>query len=109
MPDSKTITRQSRSNLALAFILLPRAKRQDMSILYAFCRAVDDVADNEDEPVPARRAELTEWRADLSRLFSGSEPRKPVNLELGELIRRYDLPFRYFDEIIRGVEMDLNQ
>ena len=109
MPDSQTITRQSRSNLALAFILLPRAKRHDMSILYAFCRAVDDVADNEEEPAPARRAELAEWRADLSRLFSGNEPRKAVNLELGGLIRRYALPFNYFDEIIRGVEMDLNQ
>lgn len=109
MPDSKTITRQSRSNLALAFILLPRIKRQDMSILYAFCRAVDDVADNEDEPAPARRAELTEWRADVSRLFSGAEPRKPVNIELGGLISKYDLPFSYFDEIIRGVEMDLNE
>ena len=44
MQQSQAITRKSASNLALAFILLPRAKREGMSALYAFCREVDDVA-----------------------------------------------------------------
>ena len=34
-----------RSNLALAFLSLPRAKRQDMDVFYTFCRLVDDIAD----------------------------------------------------------------
>ena len=45
MQDSRTITRKSASNLALAFVLLPREKRDGMSALYAFCREVDDVVD----------------------------------------------------------------
>ena len=45
MHHSRAITRKSASNLALAFVLLPRAKRDAMSALYAFCREVDDVAD----------------------------------------------------------------
>jgi phytoene/squalene synthetase len=45
--QSRTITRKSASNLALAFVLLPKAKRHAMSALYAFCREVDDVADEE--------------------------------------------------------------
>jgi phytoene synthase len=45
--QSQSITRRSASNLALAFILLPREKREAMSALYAFCREVDDVADEE--------------------------------------------------------------
>ena len=47
MEQSRTITRKSASNLALAFVLLPREKRDGMSALYAFCREVDDVADDE--------------------------------------------------------------
>ena len=55
MQESRTITRKSASNLALAFVLLPRAKRDGMSALYAFCREVDDVADNESVPAEQRR------------------------------------------------------
>src|SRR5689334_6681836 len=55
MEESRTITRKSASNLALAFVLLPRAKRDGMSTLYAFCREVDDVADDESSPVERRR------------------------------------------------------
>ncbi len=50
MQHSRAITRKSASNLALAFILLPRQKRDAMSALYAFCRKVDDVADDEKYP-----------------------------------------------------------
>ena len=50
MQHSRAITRKSASNLALAFILLPRPKRDAMSALYAFCREVDDVADDESVP-----------------------------------------------------------
>ena len=64
MQESQAITRKSASNLALAFILLPRAKRDGMSALYAFCREVDDVADNESLPVLQRREGLAAWRAD---------------------------------------------
>ena len=56
MQESRTITRKSASNLALAFVLLPKAKRDGMSALYAFCREVDDVADDESVPVEQRRA-----------------------------------------------------
>ena len=57
-PYSTAITRKSASNLALAFVLLPKAKRDGMSALYAFCREVDDVADDESRPVPQRREQL---------------------------------------------------
>ena len=51
MQESRAITRKSASNLALAFILLPKAQREGMTALYAFCREVDDVADDEAVPV----------------------------------------------------------
>ena len=108
MEQSRAITRKSASNLALAFVLLPKAKRDGMSSLYAFCREVDDVADEETTPLETRRARLADWRADIRRACEGEAPQFAVNAELQPIIQRYRLPFEHFDELIRGVEMDLD-
>src|SRR5450432_1352909 len=108
MQHSRAITRKSASNLALAFILLPRAKRDAMSALYAFCREVDDVADNETVPVEKRRARLSEWRVDVQRAGENQSPQFPVNRELQPVIQQFHLPFALFDELIKGCEMDLD-
>jgi phytoene synthase len=108
MHESRTITRKSASNLALAFVLLPKAKRDAMSALYALCREVDDVADNESLPVPQRREQLTAWRADLLRACGRETPHFTVNRELQPVIRQYHLPFDLFDALLQGVEMDLD-
>jgi 15-cis-phytoene synthase len=105
---SQSITRKSASNLALAFILLPRAKREGMAALYAFCRQVDDIADNESLPPEERRIQLASWREDIQRACTGCVPRLPVNRELEPVIALCRLPFPLFDELIRGVEMDLD-
>ena len=44
--NAATITRQSKSNLALAFVSLGRERKRDITIFYAFCRVVDDIADS---------------------------------------------------------------
>ncbi len=108
MQASRTITRKSASNLALAFVLLPREKRDGMSALYAFCREVDDVADDEAAPVQQRREQLVAWRADIRRACGGAGPQFAVNQELEPFIRRHRLPFALFDELLKGVEMDLD-
>ena len=107
-PVSQTITRRSASNLALAFVLLPKAKREGMSALYAFCREVDDVADDEAAPVDERRARLAGWRDDIRKACEQGAPSFPVNQELQPVIDRYQLQFDHFNELIRGVEMDLD-
>jgi phytoene synthase len=108
LPVTQSITRKSASNLALAFVVLPRDKRAAMAALYAFCREVDDVADDESAPVGERRARLAEWRADVQAACAGGQPRLPVNRELQPFIARHKLPFALFDALLRGVEMDLD-
>ena len=104
---SEEITRKSGSNLALAFILLPPDKRAAMSVLYAYCRQVDDVADEDDVPVAQRAAALQRWREDTRRACDGREPSIPVVRELAPVIARHRLPFALFDDLLAGVEMDL--
>jgi phytoene synthase len=108
MQHSRAITRKSASNLALAFVLLPRAKREAMTALYAFCREVDDAADNETVPVETRRGRLAEWRADVRRACENQSPQFPVNRELQPVIRQFNLRFELFDDLLKGCEMDLD-
>jgi len=83
MQESRAITRKSASNLALAFILLPKAKREGMSALYAFCREVDDVADDESVPVDERRAKLAAWREDVRRACQRAAGLQPAEVSAG--------------------------
>lgn len=108
MDQSRAITRKSASNLALAFRLLPKAKREGMSALYAFCREVDDVADEQSVALETRREGLAGWRADILRAYDGTGSQFPVNRELQLVIERYHLPFEHFNQLIKGVEMDLD-
>lgn len=108
MQECQKITRKSASNLALAFVLLPKAKRDGMSALYAFCREVDDVADDESVPVEQRRQQLAAWREDVRRACGTEAPKFAVNRELQPVIHHYRLPFEHFDALLQGVEMDLD-
>jgi len=108
MQHSRAITRKSASNLALAFILLPREKRDAMSALYAFCREVDDVADDESVPAEKRRIQLADWRDDIRRAVEDQPPQLVTNQEFQPIIRQFHLPYALFDELIKGCEMDLD-
>jgi len=109
MQQSRALTKKSASNLALAFILLPREKRDAMAALYAFCRAVDDVADEDSLPVATRREQLAAWRDDLRRACENGKPQFILNQEFQPVIRQFKLPFARFDELIKGCETDLEK
>ena len=108
MQHSRALTKKSASNLALAFVLLPREKRDAMSALYAFCRAVDDVADEDSVPTEKRREQLCVWREDIRRACGNDRPEFILNQEFQPVIRNFKLPFARFDELIKGCEMDLD-
>src|SRR5215469_5814431 len=107
MQASRAITKKSASNLTWGFLLLPKPRRDAMSVLYAFCREVDDAADDELAPVEARRERLAAWRADVRRAYENGNPEFAVNRELQPVIQQFHLPFALFDELIQGCEMDL--
>jgi phytoene synthase len=107
MQQSRMITKRSGSNLTPALLVLSREKRDAMSALYAFCRAVDDVADDESRPIEQRRDLLAQWRADIRRACEGDMPEMITNREFQPAILRYSLRFDLFDQLICGCEMDL--
>lgn len=98
------VTRKSRSNLAVAFRCLPRQKREDMTVFYAFCRQVDDLADEPNAAPEERLRKLERWK---SLIWGRTEASTPVEGGLRELISRYRLSPGLLEEIILGMEMDL--
>ena len=100
--ECERIARASSSSFTLAFRLLPPERRSALAALYAYCRMVDDAADESADPVAA----LAEWRAELGRLRDGV-PHHPVGVALADAVRRFAIPTEHLAEILAGVEMDL--
>jgi phytoene synthase len=98
------ITRRSSSNFYYAFMLLSAERRRALNAVYAFCRFVDNIADDEGSREPA--AMLDRWRRELDAVYAGT-PTHAIARALADSVRRFNLPRRYFDEVIAGVEMDL--
>ncbi len=107
MTEPKTaaaITKASKSNLALAFVALPPERRQDITTFYAFCRLVDDVADDPALSAAEKRRRIGIWRESIATEFAGEPAIAPA---VREIIRKYMIQRTLFAEILDGVEMDI--
>jgi phytoene synthase len=103
--NAAKITRASKSNLALAFVALGRERRQDITIFYAFCRVIDDIADSTKLTVQEKARDLTAWR---QWLRESSPDESAIARDVRGLIAKYSLTPAMLEEIIDGVEMDLH-
>jgi len=100
------LTKRSGSNFYYSFLFLPKARRNAMYTVYAFCKAVDSAVD---EPPPGSQPqeELTRWRAELEAAYHGT-PTWPITISLAHHVKALGIPKVYFEELIKGVEMDLH-
>jgi 15-cis-phytoene synthase len=97
----------SGSSFYYSFLFLPKARREAITALYAFCREVDDIAD-ECTDVNIAHTKLAWWRIEITNLYSGN-PQHPVTKALAPAVRLYGLEQEHFREIIDGMQMDLEQ
>jgi presqualene diphosphate synthase len=99
------IVRAAGTSFYRGMRVLPPDRRHAMYAIYAFCRIVDDIADDDDVPFEARRPKLTAWRARVAGLYRG-ESDGPVTRVLVAAVRRFDLRQVDFLAVIDGMEMD---
>lgn len=104
--SAEAITAASGSNLALALRVLPQGRRRDMRVFYAFCRIVDDLADEPGLDLEQRREGLLQWRLALlsGRPCEGDPPLAP---SLRDVLARHAVPVEWAVEVVLGCEMDL--
>ena len=95
----------SRSSFFWAMRLLPKDRREAMFAVYAFCRAVDDIADGA-VPAPDRMAALAAWRVEIGALFQGV-PRHPATVAVARAVSVFGLRQDDFLAVIDGMEMDV--
>jgi phytoene synthase len=93
------------SSFYMAMRILPREQRDGMYAIYAFCRAVDDIADD-GGPREPRRVALDGWRTDIDGLFQGTV--SPATADLASPTRRFGLRREDFYAVIDGMEMDID-
>lgn len=105
-PDAAKVT--SGSSFYLAMRILPAEQRDAMYQVYAFCRAVDDIADGDlqyaNMPRPERAVALDQWRADIDACYAG-KPRTSL-AALTRHINTFHLAREDFYAVIDGMAMD---
>lgn len=99
---------ESHSSFLSGFRFLSVEKRNAITVLYAFCRELDDVVDGCTDPNVAQIT-LNWWRSDLEKVFNNEMPEHPVHQALKDIRANFDLPKNEFDALIDGMQMDLEQ
>lgn len=98
------IVRASGSSFHQAFRLLPVERRRSLEALYAYCRVVDDAADDGGDA--QAQPQIAWWRDELSRVLAGT-PTHPVGVALTDSLQRFAIPPQHLVEILDGMAMDL--
>lgn len=101
------IVRASGTTFYWAMRLLPGEKRRAMFAVYAFCRIVDDIADDPN-PLDVKKRELARWRDEIRALYSG-QPKDPVAIALAEPVAHFGLAEADFLAVIDGMETDASE
>ena len=96
--------RASGSSFYAAMRFMSPAQRRAMFEVYAFCRAVDDIADCCENPA-LRLEQLRQWRMDIAAIFAGAPA--AAHRELHCAVQRYDLRQSDFIDVLDGMEMDV--
>ena len=99
---------ESHSSFLSGFRFLSVEKRNAITVLYAFCRELDDVVDGCTDPNVAQIT-LNWWRSDLEKVFNNEMPEHPVHQALKDIRVSFDLPKNEFEALIDGMQMDLEQ
>ena len=97
----------SGSSFYYAFLFLAPPRRAAITAFYAFCREVDDVADEVSDPGVAA-TKLAWWRSEVAAAFAG-RPSHPAMLALMPHAVDYGIEASHLLAVIEGCQMDLDQ
>jgi squalene synthase HpnC len=96
-------------NFPVASVLLPRHLRRPVALIYRFAREADDFADEGDADPATRLGQLERFRVQIRNIEAGVEPEIGWFSDLGEVIRRHELPVEFFLDLLSAFSQDVVQ
>jgi len=102
------IAKQSGSSFFYAFNLLPSPKREALNAIYSFCRLSDDIVDDWSNSNNAKAQRLLKWKVEFAEALNGKSSNEYLNFVV-KYILQYNIPVRYFFELLDGMQMDLHK
>ena len=104
---AQQVTKREATNFYYAFRLLPPSRRNAIYAVYTFSRRADDAVDSVEE-LQAAPEEAEAKLEQLRALLRGEAPSDPLAPAIEDTIERFGVPLEHFEELIRGMEMDLH-
>jgi 15-cis-phytoene synthase len=105
-PRGGRVRGSAGSSFHYSFGLLPPERKRGIECVYAFCRAIDDLADEGPIDPETAAAGLRLYREEIARCYGG-EPGLAVTRDLQACVRRFGIPREPLEDLLAGVEMDL--
>lgn len=102
---ARSVTRSFAKSFYFASHVLPHSKRNASYAIYEFCRVADNAVDTAPPGGHSGVRGLDALRSDLDEVYAGTSVRW---VALADTVRRYGIPRPYFDDLLRGVAMDLS-
>ncbi|MBV9676555.1 MAG: phytoene/squalene synthase family protein, partial [Acidobacteriaceae bacterium] len=104
----RQIARKRAKNFYYSFLLLEKPQRDAMCAIYAFMRQCDDLSD---DPADSDQTKVGQsialWRLQLERALRGEFDSHPLWPAFHDTVQRYQIPHRFFQEMIDGITSDL--
>ena len=104
----ENIVKKSGSSFYWGMKLLPEIKKRAMFSVYAFCRVVDDIADNSGT-IKSKKTKLNDWKKKIDSIYNNNKKNESILKELKTSIETFNLEKRDFISIIDGMLMDVKK
>jgi phytoene synthase len=106
LSEQRQIAAESKSNFLSSFSFLSKEKNDAINTVYAFCRKTDDIVDENSDSVEVKYKKIREWKNEFELAEHGKSKYSLLN-HLNKIIRKYNIPVEPFFQLIKGMEMDL--
>lgn len=102
----KKIVKKSGTSFFWSMRFLPKAKREAMYTLYAFCRHIDDIVDG-DNSITEKQELLQAWREEMDNIYDKKVPATDIGRKIYKNCMRFKLPKSEFLRLIDSISMDV--
>lgn len=104
------ISKRHYENFPVASLLLPKKLRRAVSVIYAFARTADDIADEGNDSYHQRLAKLDDYRQELDWIIQdSSQGQTPIFIALGDVIKTYAIPYQPFIDLLSAFKQDMHK